>query len=213
MRFAPLTLLPLLLAGSTALRAQEPHFGFALNMVFPTGEFREKSYPPTATVHATQTEGYDLGLGGQFTMSFPVDPKLAIRLNLGGQTCNGSNTAPGYERINLRHSIFSVGGELQFFTDSAFRHRGTYFILGASADFERFDSNLDDDYHYYWDDGDTTRKSRMGAVGGIGHSIAYGGGGRFTFEVVFHKTISGNSTREADPPSTDFVKASFGWVF
>jgi aryl-alcohol dehydrogenase-like predicted oxidoreductase len=75
-----------------------------------------------------------------------VDPKVAIRMNLGGQSTNGSNTAPGFDRINLQHQLFSLGGEVQVFpgTGSAYRHQGTYLLGGVSADFERFDRSFND---------------------------------------------------------------------
>jgi hypothetical protein len=60
---------------------------------------------------------------------------------------------------------------------------------------------------------DTSRKSRLGATGGIGHSFGYDGGMKFTMEATFHKTLTGNSVSAGDPPSTDFVKVGLGWVF
>ena len=208
--------LPLVIAlacAGSALPAQDAHFGFGLNLVLPTGGFRSTTYAPTADVKVPQEEGYDLGLGGQFTISFPVDPKLAVRLNMSASGADGTNTAAGYEKINLRHQIFSVGGEMQIFTQSAARHKGTYFLAGVCADFERFDRSFGSlDHDYYWDETDTTRKSRLGATVGIGHSFGYDFG-RFTIEASLHKTISGNNTNNGEPPSTDFVKMSFGWVF
>lgn len=206
---------PLFLALALAapdLQAQaSPRLGFALNLAFPTGEFRSKTYPPTADVLASQTEGYDIGLGGQFTLSFPLDQAVALRLNFGGQVTNGSNTAPGYEKLDLQHNIFSIGTEFQFFVNgSARRHRGTYFLLGPSADFERFDVGRHDDYDF--DAEFTERKSRLGANFGIGHTFGLEAA-RFTFEATFHKTVSGNDRAKGDPPNADFVKVSFGWVF
>ena len=210
MRFWPITLL--LIGTGLAAQAQEPHFGFALNLGFPTGDFRNKTYPPTGAVTTPQTEGYDLGLGGQFTISFPVDPKVAIRMNFGGQSTDGTNSAPGYDRINLRHQMFSLGGEVQVFpgSGSAFRHQGTYLLGGVSADFERFDRSFGTpnvDFTV------STRKSRMGGTLGVGHAFGYDAFGRFALEGAFHKTLSGNNLSAGDPPSSDFVKLSFGWVF
>lgn len=212
MRFWPIPILIAATGLTPPLLAQEPHFGFGLNLGFPTGDFRSRTYPPTADVTSPQKEGYDVGLGGQFTISFPVDPKVAVRMNIGGQTTDGSNTASGYDTINLQHQLFSVGGELQVFpgSGSAYRHQGTYLLGGVSADFERFDRSFG---HPNWDDTDTTRKSRMGGTVGIGHSFGYDAFGRFTLEGAFHKTLSGNDVGAGDPPSTDFVKVSFGWVF
>ncbi len=209
--------LPLLIAAGSSLRAQTPHIGFSLNLLVPTGEFASKTYPayfsPSAGyVIPPQTESYDVGLGGSFTVSFPMDRALAIRLNLSGQGESGTNRAAGEATINLRHSMFSLGGDLQIFPQgTAFRHRGLYFLAGISADFERFDRSFGDPFDYW--NTDTTRKSRLGATGGIGHSFGYDAGMRFTLEASFHKTISGNSVDAGDPPSTDFVKVSFGWVF
>ena len=201
---------------ASSLGAQDPHFGFAFNLAFPTGEFREKSYAPTSTVLATQKEGDDIGVGGQFTLSFPLENTVAIRLNFGGQSTSGSNTAPGYAKQTLQHNIFSIGGDFQLFINgSARRHRGTYFFFGPSADFERWDYREDagsDHWHDYWDYTTYERKSRMGANFGIGNSFGTHVG-RFTMEVGFHKTLSGNDAAKGEPPSADFVKLSFGWVF
>ncbi len=210
MRKPFLPVLALLLA-APGLQAQAPRFGFALNLAFPTGEFRSKTYPATADVLAPQEEGYDVGLGGQFTISFPLDPGVALRLNFGGQVTNGTNTAAGYEKINLQHNIFSIGGEFQFFLNgSAWRHRGTYFLAGPSADFERFDrsrfNDIDTNPEY------TERKSRLGATFGIGHSFGLDAA-RFNLEVAYHKTLTGNDVAKGEPPSSDFVKVSLGWVF
>jgi hypothetical protein len=215
-RSATLLLLPLLLASGASLRAQSPHMGFSLNLLFPSGEFASKTYAPYYSPSAgyvipAQKETYDVGIGGSFTVSFPVDRSLAIRLNLSGSAENGTNRAPGESTINLRHSQFNLGGELQIFPQgTAFRHRGLYFVGGLSADFEQFDRSFGDPLYDYTD---TTRKSRLGATGGIGHSFGYDAGARFTLEATFHKTITGNDIDAGDPPSTDFLKVSFGWVF
>jgi hypothetical protein len=212
MRFWTLSVLLITTGFAPTLQAQDPHFGLALNLGFPTGDFRSKTYPATGSGTVTQTDGYDLGLGGQFTISFPVDPKVAIRMNLGGQTTDGTNTASGEPTINLRHQMFSLGGEVQVFPGmgSAFRHQGTYLLGGVSADFERFDRSFGTPNVDFTD---TTRKSRMGGTVGVGHSFGYDSFGRFTMEGVFHKTLSGNNLSAGDPPSTDFVKLSFGWIF
>ena len=213
---ALLLTLPLLLAAGPQLQAQSPHMGFSLNLLFPTGEFANKSYPayfsPSAGyVIPPQKETYDVGLGGSFTISFPMDRTLALRLNLSGSAENGTNRAPGETTINLRHSQFNLGGELQIFPQgTAFRHRGLYFVAGLSADFETFDRSFGDPLYDYTD---TTRKSRLGATGGLGHSFGYDAGMRFTLEATFHKTISGNDVNAGDPPSTDFLKVAFGFVF
>ncbi|MDP1831268.1 MAG: hypothetical protein Q8K67_04355 [Geothrix sp.] len=220
-RTASLLVLPLILASGSALRAQSAHIGFSLNLLFPTGEFASKTYPPYYSPSAgyiipAQTETYDVGLGGSFTVSFPMDRTLAIRLNLSGSAENGTNRAPGEATINLRHSQFNLGGELQIFPQgTAFRHRGLYFVAGLSADFETFDRSFGDLSSNYYNDYsvDTTRKSRLGATGGIGHSFGYDAGTRFTLEATFHKTLTGNDVNAGDPPSTDYLKLGFGFVF
>ena len=221
-------MLPALLAlvgTGPALHAQQPRMGVALNVAFPTGKFRNIDYPALAVIPAdryesAQKEGYDLGVGGQFTISFPVDPHLAFRLNINGMVTNGSNTVVGfnaaedYRKINLQHQIWSIGGELQFFTQSAFRHRGTYFLAGLSGDFERFDRSFGDfEWDNYFDEVDTTRKSRLGGTIGIGHTFGFDAGTRFTLEGVFHKTLTSKDETKGDPPSTDFIRVSFGVVF
>ncbi len=216
-----------LIGTGSALQAQQPRMGLALSLGFPTGAFRSTDYPALGTFPAdryesAQREGYDLGLGGQFTISFPVDPKLAIRLNFNGMVTDGSNTVVGtnalgdYRKVNLQHQIWSLGGEMQFFTQSAYRHRGTYFLAGLAADFERFDrsfGDLNNNYDYNGYDVDTTRKSRLGGNFGIGHTFGYDAGLRFTLEATFHKTLTGNDEVKGDPPSSDFVRISFGCVF
>ena len=218
-RAASLLILPLILVSGSALRAQSPHIGFSLNLQFPTGDFASKSYgsiDTTTGLPYVEKETYDVGLGGSFTVNFPMDRNLAIRLNLSGSAENGTNRAAGYPTINLRHSLFSVGGDLQIFPQgTAFRHRGLYFVTGLSADFEQFDRSFGDINSGYYDNYnvDTTRKSRLGGNVGIGHSFGYDSGMRFTLEATFHKTLTANDVNAGDPPSTDFMKVAFGFVF
>ncbi len=207
------SMLSLMLAAGLApvLQAQDPHFGFGLNILFPTGDFRDTTYPASAEVTAPQHEGYDLGLGGQFTVSFPVDPNVAVRLNVSGQATKGTNTAAGYDTINLKHRMFTLGGDVQLFPGGgAFRHQGTYLLGGLGADFERFDRSFGDPD---WDYTETSRKSRLGGSLGVGHSFGYSSVGHFTMEGIYHKTLTGNDEGAGDPPSTDFVKVSLGFVF
>ena len=44
-RAASLLVLPLILVSGSALKAQSPHVGFSLNLVFPTGDFGSTTYP------------------------------------------------------------------------------------------------------------------------------------------------------------------------
>lgn len=210
MRFMNRSALALVLLAAPALGAQDPHVGFGFNLSFPAGGFRNSTYAPHGTVTVPQNEGYDLGIGGQFTLSFPVDRMLAVRLNMGGQVTNGSNTAAGYDKINLQHSIFSVGGDMQIFVNgSADRHRGSYLIAGLSGDFERFDRSFGDPNY---DTTTTERKSRLGGNFGFGHSFGFAGS-RFTFEATYHKTLTGDDVAKYEPPATDFGRISLGWVF
>jgi hypothetical protein len=220
-RIASRVVLPLILVSGSALMAQSPHMGFSLDLMVPTGDFASKTYPSyysntAGRVIPPQTETYDIGLGGTFTVSFPVDRNLAFRLNMGGSSEYGSNRAPGEATINLRHSQFNIGGDMQIFPQgTAFRHRGLYFVAGLSADFEQFDRSFGSLNYYYYDNYgvDSTHKSRLGANGGIGHSFGGDFGMRFTVEATFHKTLNGNNVDAGDPPSSDYVKVAFGFVF
>jgi hypothetical protein len=218
MRIATLLLVSALVPAVS--RAQDPHFGVGLNLVIPTGGFSSTTYPPNADILTPQREEYDLGLGAQFFVSFPVDPHFAFRLEFSGQSESGSNRAEGYETIHLRHNMFSIAAQAQLFlgTGNAYRHKGSYLLGGISADFERFnwsydDSYYNDDYDYYYDNWHTEKKNRMGAQIGFGHAFGYGGGGRFTVEAVYHKTLSSHDIDAGEPPSTDFLRLGFGWVF
>jgi hypothetical protein len=195
---------------SATLPAQNPHYGLAIDLLVPTGSFRNTTYGPTTSVLTTQTEGYDIGLGGQFTASFPLDRRTAIRLNVSGHSTQGTNTAPGYETLNLEHSIFSIGAEMQFFSGSAYRHRGAYAFGGLSADFETFDRSTGD---ANWSPTSTTRKSRLGGTLGVGRTFGYEFGYRFTMEVAYHKTLDGYDVARNNPPASDFLKLVFGWTF
>jgi hypothetical protein len=214
-RAASLLIIPLVLVSGATLKAQNPHYGFSLNLTIPTGGFASTTYPAYLDSYDNlvppQKESYDVGLGGSFTASFPMDRNLAVRLNLGGASESGTNRAFGYSTINLRHSMFTVGGDLQIFPQgTAFRHRGLYFLAGLSADFEQFDRSFGDPQYDYTD---TTHKSRLGGTIGIGHTFGYDAGARFTMEASFHKTLTSKDVNAGDPPSTDFVKLGFGFVF
>lgn len=214
-RKALLTSLSLLLSSGAALHAQSPRMGFTLNLLFPTGDFNNKNYPPYIDAYGNaipaQKEGYDLGLGGTFFLSFPVDRTLALRMSFSGAGNNGTNTAPGQATINLHHSEFNLGGELEIYPDGgAYRHRGFYFLGGISADFEQFDRSFGDPLYDYTD---TTRKSRMGGTLGFGHTFGYDAGMRFTLECIFHKTLTGNNVDAGDPPNTDYARVGLGFVF
>jgi hypothetical protein len=190
--------------------------GFSLNLITPTGDFGSTTYPAyissiTGHLIPPQKETYDVGLGASFTVSWPVDRNWAWRLNVSASSEDGHNRALGQADINLRHTQMNLGGDLQLFPGgTALQHRGLYVVGGLSADFERFDRSFGD---VTWDYTDTSRKSRLGANVGLGHSFGYVGGMRFTLEATFHKTLSGHDVAAGDPPSSDFTKVAFGWVF
>jgi len=205
-------LLPAMLIISTLgapLMANDPHVGFALGLGFPIGEFKSRYFEDIS--HRFWSDSYDTGIGGQFWLSFPTDQKVAFRLNLGGMSTNGRAMCSNGDYRNLRHQVFSLGGDLQLFTENAYRHKGLYFIGGLSADFERFDESLYDiqeDYPMV-----TSRKSRLGGNFGIGHSFSFASGLRFTVEGVYHKTLTGTNRAVGDPIATDSLRTNFGLVF
>ncbi|HET6330945.1 MAG TPA: hypothetical protein VFF76_09175 [Holophagaceae bacterium] len=214
-RTALLPLLTLALA-APAVQAQDFHPGFTIDLIAPTGSFNSKTYPPTAGVLTPQTEAYDVGIGATFNMSFPTSRVTAIRLNLGFAANNGTNTAQGYSTLNLRHSQFNLGGDLQIFPgEGAYRHRGFYLLGGLSADFEKFERSFGN--FSYWDNYyygvDTTNKSRMGGEAGFGNTFGGDAGPRFTLEVVYHTSLTGHDAAAGDPPATSYVRAGFGLVF
>ncbi|MDR3683724.1 MAG: hypothetical protein P4L11_08345 [Geothrix sp.] len=219
-RAASLLVVPLILASGSILRAQSAHYGLNLNVTLPTGAFNSTTYPAytspftqSGPLDVPQRETYDVGLGANFTASFPVDRTLAIRLNVGYTSETGTNSAPGYSSLSLQHSMFNVGGDLQIFPQGgAYRHRGFYFLAGLSADFEQFSYSGSGADPAYFPDG-SANKSRLGGTIGVGHTFGYDAGMRFNLEASFHKTLTGNDVNAGDPPSTDFVKLGFGIVF
>ena len=207
--------LVLVLALGAPLAAQDPHFGIGLSLSVPTGGLRSKDYPPAGGAAVPSNESYGAGLGGQFTASFPMDRKTALRLDIYSDASNGTNSAPGYVDYDLRHSLFSLGGELQVFPGNgdANRHRGGYLVGGLSMDLERFESNLG---YLYWYSVSANR-TRLGGLAGWGYSFRPFGGWRSNAEVAFHKTLSGtDSSPDASTPGTpaaDFLRFTYGLVF
>jgi hypothetical protein len=211
------TLLLLLALGLPAA-AQEPHFGIGLALSVPTGAYNSTTYAPNSgTTTTPSTESYDSTLGAQFTISFPMDPKLALRLDLYGQSTSGRDTAPGYATYNLEHDLYSLGGEAQVFPGNgdAYRHRGAYLVGGLSMDLEQFSSSYGDPN---WT-GYSINKTRMGGLVGAGYSFRPWGWWRSNVEVAYHKTLSGyNTTNQptSDSPGTppaDFLRFTYGFVF
>ena len=197
-------------------QAQEFHPTLTIDLVAPTGAFSSTTYAPTVDVLSPQTESYDVGLGLTFGLSFPTSRATAIRMNFAYNANSGTNTAYGYDTINLRHSQLSIGGDLQIFPgQGAWRHKGFYLLGGLSADFERFERSFGD--FGYWDNYyygvDATNKSRLGGEVGFGNTFGGDAGARFTLEVTYHTSLTGHDANAGDPPATSFVRAGFGWVF
>jgi len=160
-------------------------------------------------------EGYDPTVGGQFTVSFPMDPKVALRLDVYGQSTSGQDTAPGYVSYNLQHQLLSLGGEAQLFLGDgdAYRHRGGYLVGGLSIDLENFSS----DYGGPGWPGTNVNKTRLGGLAGWGYSFRPFGRWRTNAEVAFHKTLSGYDTSSGQTapgtPPADFFRLTYGVVF
>ncbi|MCL1908363.1 MAG: outer membrane beta-barrel protein [Holophagaceae bacterium] len=200
-----------------SLQAQSPNFGLQIRLGAPIGELREKIYPPNYDLSAEQIEGYDIGLGLQFTMSFPLHQKFAFRAGIGGMSTRGTNTASGYDTIFLRHNMFSLSGELQLFLQDAYRHQGTFLTVGISGNFERFERSFEDNWSYshywYYPESDVTRKSRLGGIIGIGHTFYGHSNLNFTTELSYHHTLTNSNINRGEPPSANFFNISFGLIF
>ena len=218
MKMLGLPSIALVLALGAPLAAQTPHFGFGVALSMPTGGFNSTGYPPSGSVTSPSNESYNATLGGQFTVSFPVDPKLAFRLDIYGQGTDGKDTAAGYATYNLRHELLSFGGEAQYFpgTGSAYRHVGGYVLGGLSMDMERFSSSYGDPYWY----GYSTSKTRLGGLVGWGYSFPPYRRWRSNIEIAFHKTLSYSNNTDIQPtpaspatPPADFLRVGYGLVF
>ena len=215
MRHLTCTAFALVCAG--VLQAQSPNYGLSIFLTIPSGRFAETKYEEIIEgVPAIATEGYDIGIGGNFTLSFPLQKTLAFRLGFGGMSTRGTSTMLGEDTIFLRHTLFSLSGEFQIFFDDAYKHRGTYAIAGVSGDFEKYERSFDDD----WDDRrndwyrevDVTRKNRLAGNVGIGHTF-YGGDVKFTTEITYHSTLTNKDVTLGNPIPADFVRISFGLTF
>jgi len=214
-----ITCTALVLACAGAIQAQSPNFGLSIFLSIPTGRFAEEKIPELIDeMRVTATDGYDIGLGGNFTMSFPLQKTLAFRVGFGGGSSRGTSTVPNEDTIFLRHTLFSLSGEFQIFFDDAYRHRGTYAIAGISGDFEKFERSWDD----RWDDPpfvgnnsplDVTRPSRLAGNFGLGHTF-YGSDIKFTTEITYHTTFTNKDVNSVNyVPPADFIRISFGLVF
>ncbi len=199
----------LALAAATPLAAQQPNFGLGVTLGVPTGALNSSSYPDGSQ------ETYDSGVGGQFTLSWPLDRSLAMRLNVSGISFYGTGRAPGFFDWNLRESMFSVGGEAQVFMadGNASRHVGTYLLGGLHADFERFSASDSDPRSFA---ATSISKTRLGGTAGIGHTFRSYGRSRWSMEAAYHKTLTGtdsNTDAGVGFPAADFVKFYVGFAF
>ena len=206
-----------LLALGAPLAAQEPHFGLGISLSVPTGAMNGTNYPPSGNVTSPAHESYNSTLGGQFTVSFPMDLKTALRLDVYGEGSNGTNTAPGYVDVDLHHSLLSIGGEFQVFPGmgSAERHRGGYLVGGLSMDLERFSSDLGYPYGY----SASTDVTRLGGLVGVGYSFRPYRGWHSNVEVDFHKTLTGTdagtgaASGTPGTPASDSLRFTYGIIF
>ena len=206
----------LVLATIGSLHAQSPiHGNVNLYLSVPVGGFLETTYI-TPDVDVRQTEGYNIGFGGQLGIGFPLQKNVALRVVFSGMTTNGTNTATGYDTIYLRHAMFSLGADLQFFFDDAYRHKGTYIVTGISGDFERFERSFDDNRDWRWNstysEVDVSRKNRLGGTVGIGRTF-YGSSLNFTLELSYHTTLTNKDFDRGEPLAANFIKLNFGTVF
>ena len=209
MRIWMLAATTLALAAGIPLAAQDVNLGLGIMVGLPTGALDSTSYPDGAT------EAYSSGLGAKFTASWPVAHALAVRLNVSGITFNGTGSAPQTYNWNVQDSMFSVGGEAEYFLPdgSAERHLGTYLVGGLHSSFERFSaSNYDPGFY----PATTLEKTRLAATAGLGHTFRAYRRTRWSLEAVYHKTLTGTSSNDAALvgfPASDYVELYTGFVF
>ena len=215
MRRMVLAALTLVLAAAP-LAAQDPHFGLGLVLGFPTGALNSTTYADG------RTEGYNTGVGVQFTASWPVSRSLALRVNVGGITFNGTGSTPSNPNWNLEEDLVSFAGEAEYFLpgSSVSRHLGTYLIGGLGLDVEHFSAGSAYSYAYGYDyvygPTVTADRTRLAATAGIGHTFRSYGRYRWSLEAVYHKTLTDTGDTSATGvgyPSADFLKCSVGFGF
>jgi hypothetical protein len=182
-------------------------FGLHAGVGIPMGDFGGRDYPAESSPVA-QSEGFDNGFGGRFTLTFPLPfRQLGFRAGVGFMSNVGSNTAPGYQDIDLTYTATGVSGELQVFFDESYRHRGTYIFGGATLNNDAFG----------WSRGNYSEafsKVRFGGTLGLGHTFTAHGGkvGGLTLELAFHTTFTGTGSA-GDPVGADYLRLSAGYVF
>ncbi|MCL1894902.1 MAG: hypothetical protein FWG02_11865 [Holophagaceae bacterium] len=179
--------------------------GLFLGVAIPMGDFAGIEYAPTFDFPVVQSEGYNTGFGGRFTMTFPLSSRhLAFRAGANALYARGTNTAPGYANIDLNYFSFGLSGELQLFFDHAYLHRGTYLFGGVTGGQEIFDSSLDES---------VIRKVRFGGTAGIGHTYYRENGLSFTMEMAYHMTLANKDIVVGDPVKADYLRLSLGFVW
>ena len=203
-----LSITALALASGMPLAAQTPHFGLGVIVGTPTGALNSTSYPDGSA------ETYNTGFGAQFTMSWPVDRNLALRLNVSGITFDGTGSAPHTYNWNVQDSVFSLGGEAELFLadGNAERHLGTYLIGGVHSDFERFSAS---DYDPTYFAATTVNKTRFAATVGLGHTFRSYGRYHWTLEAAYHKTLTGTDSNDLAGvgfPASDYLKFYAGFA-
>ena len=209
-----LAVISLTLAAGAPLMAQEawggrPNFGLGLLVGVPTAALNSTSYGDGST------ETYNTGVGAQFTLSCPVAPAAAVRLNVSGITFSGTGSAPQTYNWNVQDQLFSIGGEAELFLadGSAGRHLGTYLFGGLHANFERFSaSNYDPSYYA----ATSVDKTRLAGTLGIGHTFRAYGHHHWSLEAAYHKTLTDTSSNDSALvgfPASDYVQLYAGYAF
>jgi len=199
----------LALTTGAPLAAQTPNFGLGVIVGTPTGALSSTSYPDGSS------EAYNSSLGAQFTMSWPVERNLALRLNASGITFDGTGSAPQTYNWNVQDSVFSLGCEAELFLPdgNVERHLGTYLIGGLHTDFERFSAS---DYDPTYFAATTVNKTRLAATVGLGHTFRAYGRYHWTLEAAYHKTLTGTDSNDlagVGYPASDYLKFYAGFAF
>ena len=207
-----LTGMALLLLLGTPLAAEEVRYGVAINVAAPTGAFNTTNYPANAFNQSPTQESYNGGGGADFLVVVPMNRVLALRFRAGFESFSGSATSAGYYSLNLSDQMVSLGGVAQIFfgNGNAARQTGTYMLAGACVDMEQFGSSYGDPEY---NPSSTTSKTRFAGEIGAGHTFRSRWGGRYFLEASYHKTLTTNNVNAGDPPSADFVKFNFGFIF
>jgi hypothetical protein len=181
-------------------------FGLYTAAGVPVGNFGGIDIPAIpGSLLVPQTKGYDPGFGARLTMTFPLFSRLlAFRAGAGFAYNAGAITAYGHPDIGLGYTAVGAGGELQVFFDESFKHRGTYVFGGAAVNNETFSES---------DTSHTTKKTRLGATAGLGHTFSpRTGKGGWTIELAYHATLTDRNAA-GGTVAADYVRLGAGYVF